>query len=162
MRHLWHITTACLLVIGCAHAATTADSSRRVDEFGDVCCDDEKARLDNFAIELQKEPHAAGYIVFYGGRLHSDPPCQRSRLRLPRRREAEARAWRLKHYLVDTRGVAHERIVVIDGGYRERWTAELWIVPGGATPPSPSPTVKREEIRFRKGRAVRRDYICEI
>ena len=41
---------------------------RKFDEFGDINCEDEMARLDNFAIQLQNEPCTKGVIIFYGGR----------------------------------------------------------------------------------------------
>jgi hypothetical protein len=66
----------------------------------------------------------------------------------------------VKPYLVDTRGVDAKRIVVINGGYREEWTAELWIVPKGATPPNPSPTLAAKDIRFRKGKIPKDAYEC--
>ena len=68
-------------------------SPRKFDEFGDINCEDEMARLDNFAIQLQQEPSWRGYIIFYGGR--------RFRGRLPRVGEAAARAGRMKPYLVN-------------------------------------------------------------
>ena len=80
---------------------------------------------------------------------------------LPRWGESQARAARLKPYLVNSRGIAG-RVVVIDGGFRETWTADLWIVPKGASPPTPTPTVKPEDIRYRKGRIRKRDYECEV
>jgi hypothetical protein len=52
--------------------------------------------------------------------------------------------------------------VVINGGYRELWEAELWIVPKGATPPTPTPTIKVQDIRFRRGRIKKSDYECEV
>ena len=41
---------------------------RKFDEFGDLNCEDEMARLDNFAIQLQNSSSDTGYIIFYGGR----------------------------------------------------------------------------------------------
>lgn len=131
------------------------------DSFSDICCNDEKAHLDNFAVTLQAQPDSQGYIIFYGGRRQSYPYCH-NRLRLQRRGEAQARAARLKPYLVDSRGIDRARVMVIDGGYRESWTAELWIVPKGASPPSPSPTVQPKDIRYRKGRIKKRFYECEV
>jgi len=53
---------------------------RQFDEFGDINCEDEMARLDNFAIQLQNEPAAKGVMIFYGGR--------RFKGRLPKQGEA--------------------------------------------------------------------------
>src|SRR2546429_4627382 len=86
---------------------------RKFDEFGDIKCEDEMARLDNFAIQLQREPKARGVIIFYGGKIF--------RGKLPRRGDAAARAARLKPYLVNRRGIPATQVIVIDGGYAEEW-----------------------------------------
>jgi hypothetical protein len=127
---------------------------RKFDEFGDINCEDEMARLDNFAIQLQNQSSATGFIIFYGGR--------RFRGRLPKRGEAAARASRLKPYLVERRGVPTSRVIVIDGGYAEQWLAELWINPAGMQPPQPLQSLPIEKIKFRKGKARARDFRCRI
>ena len=162
MRKLLSLIIICCVTVISVYAALAQPEARLLDKFGDVCCEDEKARLDNFAIQLQGEPEAKGYIIFYGGRRHNYPYCHSSRQRLPRRGEAEARAARLKPYIVNSRGTNSDRIMVINGGYRESWEVELWIVPKGANPPNPTPTVQPQEIRFRKGRARVSDYHCEV
>jgi hypothetical protein len=141
-------------------AAHRPDEPRKLDEFRDVCCEDEKARLDYFAVELQKNPNAKGYIIFYGGQRY--PSCwyggRRYAARRPRFGEAEARAARIKPYLTNTRGLDPKDIVVLNGGFRESWMAELWIVPNGAKPPLPTSSVLRKDIRYRKGRVTRREF----
>lgn len=141
------------LLIGSGVTASTAPD-RKFDEFGDINCEDEMARLDNFAVNLQNEPSTIGVIVFYGGR--------RFRGRLQRRGEAAMRAGRLKPYLVNRRGLAADRVKVINGGYAEEWHVDLWIIPPGVTLPEPSPTVPAREIKFRKGKATPRQFRCEI
>jgi hypothetical protein len=104
----------------------------------DVCCscsfDDQKARLDNLGVELQADPSATTYIIAYGGRT--------SRIG-----QADLLSARARDYLLTQRGVDQSRIVVINGGFREEDCVELWIVPSGATPPQPTPTVGAGEIR---------------
>lgn len=160
MRRVYATIIICFVMAGDAYAALPPRQA--FDRFGDICCDDEKARLDNFAIALENEPESQGVIIFYGGRRHNYPFCHSSRRRLPRRGESGARAARLKPYPVNSRGLDPERIVVIDGGYRQSWTAELWVIPKGENPPPPVPTVRPQEIRFRKGRIKKRDYECEV
>ena len=126
----------------------------KFDEFGDINCEEEMARLDNLAVHLQNEPSAKGVIIFYGG--------QRFRGRLPKRGEAASRAARIKPYLVQRRGISADRVIVIDGGYAEEWHAEVWVVPAGATMPAPQPTIPLEQIKFSKGKANPRDYKCQI
>ena len=126
----------------------------KFDEFGDINCEDEMARLDNLAVHLQNEPGAKGLIIFYGGR--------RFRGRLPKRGEAAARAARIKPYLVQRRGIPAAQVIVIDGGYAEEWHVEVWLVPGGASMPAPQPTIPIEKIKFSKSKANPRDYECRI
>lgn len=108
----------------CQASVPALPNPTRYDEFGEIPRDDEKARLDNFAIELQNNPGAQGYIIAYGGR--------RSKYGDGRKRSERAR-----EYLSQTRGIDASRIVIIDGGTREMAATELWIVPPGATPPRP-------------------------
>jgi hypothetical protein len=123
------------------------------DRFGDLNCESEMARLDNFALQLQSEPDRIGVLIFYGGR--------RFRSRLPKRGEAAARAARLKPYLVGRRGLPADTVFVLDGGYRDEWRLDLWIAPRGRMP-APDPTIPTEKIKFHKGRVRARDYRCHI
>jgi hypothetical protein len=109
----------------------------KIDEYGRISFDDEQARLDNFAIELQNDPTAEGYLICYGGRVG-------------RAREAVRRCARAKAYLSGYRHIPAARIVTVDGGYREDLTVELWYVSAGMTPPHPSPSVDPKEVRFVK------------
>jgi hypothetical protein len=97
---------------------------RLVDDTGEIAYDDEKARLDLFAIELQNSPGAQGYIIGYAG----------SR---PRYGDGQARADRAREYLVTQRGVEASRLVTVNGGTRAASSTELWIVPPGADAPRP-------------------------
>lgn len=96
----------------------------KFDEFPGIRFNDEKARLDNFAIELKNSPSAQGYIIVYGA---SSGPVQL----------AQSRANRAREYLVNYRAVDARRIITVDGGCRAATDIELWIVPAGASPPTP-------------------------
>jgi hypothetical protein len=95
--------------------------ARKLDEFGDVAASDIIARLDNFAVHLQNEPAARGFIIVYRARRDLSGLSNRY-------------ARRMKGYLVESRALSPERIVTVDGGITECLTQELWIVPFGATP----------------------------
>jgi hypothetical protein len=107
---------------------------KRFDEFPSIAFDDDKARLDNMAIELQNDPGATGYIIAYAGR--------RSRAG-----EADHMGKRAIDYLTTTRGISRDRLVFINGGYRDSNSFELWLVPQGAEAPRPTPTVTPDQIR---------------
>ena len=108
----------------CQSAVPAPPKPTKADEFGEIARDDEKARLDQFAIELQNSPGAQGYVISYGG--------ARSRYGTGRQRADRAR-----DYLVTTRGIDASRVVTVDGGTRDSASTQLWIVPPGATPPRP-------------------------
>jgi hypothetical protein len=110
------------------------EGPRRFDEFPSIAFDDDKARLDNLAIELQNNPGAQGYIIAYAGR-RSRPG------------EAERLGDRAVRYLTVTRGISRNRLVVVNGGYRESNTYELWLVPQGAEAPRATPTIDPADLR---------------
>jgi len=122
------------------------EPARRLDEFGNVTCEDELARLDNFTNELLSDVNARGHLIVYGGRRG-------------RRNEAKARAARMKFYLVRNRGLDARRITTVDGGYREELTTELWVVRRGESAPLPTPTVSPRDVKL-KGRMRVRGYYC--
>ena len=120
------------------------------DEYGDVGCEDEMARLDNFAVKLRDTPNYVGYAIVYGGRDG-------------RRGEALARAARIKDYLIKSRGLESNRVMTIDGGYREKLTVDLWIVPSGESGPKAEPTIQLKDVRFKRGKIKRSAYRrCQI
>lgn len=93
------------------------------------------AHLDRFAIELRREPPASdGYIICYAGRDDMSNKARR-------------RCELAKNYLVKTHGFDAARLQVMDGGYREKFTVELWVVPEGSQPPALSPTLMTEQVR---------------
>ena len=110
----------------------TAQGLRKFDEYTDSRSNDAKARLDNFAIELQNTPGTTAYIIAYGGRQ-----CPNT---------AQAHANLARSYLVHTRALDSGRVVAINGGRRSnanKYTVELWLVPQGASAPGPSPTLTK-------------------
>jgi hypothetical protein len=108
----------------CETAIQVIPKWRKFDEYYDIARNDEKARLDNYAIQLQSEPGSQGYIIVY--------PSRRARAN-----DAQARATRISDYLVNSRGIDASRFTVTIAAPREDWLFELYIVPQGATPPTP-------------------------
>lgn len=123
----------------CGYAQTAAScttsvmkkaEARKLDEYGKLLPKDENERLDKFTMELLMDPTAQAYLIAYGGRLSRAGDAQRA-------------ADKAKGYLVSRRGLDRDRIVTIDGGYREQPAVELWLVPSRASLPKPTPTVKK-------------------
>jgi hypothetical protein len=101
-----------------------------VDEFDSVSFDDDKARFDNFAIQLLNRPDSQGYIIVYQG---SGKGAQ----------SAEKASRRALNYLTKNKGIDPRRISITSGGYRAKTGFEIWIIPAGAGYPTPRPTVTR-------------------
>lgn len=114
--------------------ASRENPAREFDVCNNCSYDDQKARLDNLGVELQNDPSTTTYIIAYGGRT--------SRLG-----HASSLGARARDYLVTKRGIQPARISVLNGGFREQDGVELWIVPSGATPPQPRPTVQAGDVR---------------
>ena len=125
---------SCSTSDSCTTGLRQGPEARKIDEYGNIRFNDEKARLDNLAVELQNDPTAQGYIICYGGRVG-------------RAGEAQRRCDRAKNDLVTRRSISADRIVTVDGGYKENLTVELWVVPQGATPPGATPSVDPSEVR---------------
>jgi hypothetical protein len=138
------VDPSCNRTASCSFPIKTPPTpARKFDEYGNIRFNDEKARLDNFAIQLQNEPTSQGYIIGYGS-------CDA---------EGLTRANRAKDYLVNTRGIDGSRLVTTDAGCLPNLQVQLWIVPQGATPPtgdatgviSPCPDCKKKPATRKRG-----------
>src|SRR5258705_2324216 len=96
---------------------------RKFDEFPAIAYNDLKARLDNYAIELQNDPTATAYVIVYPG-VRGRPA------------EVQKNTTRIVDYLVNSRGINAQRIVTLVGPPRDALLVELWLCPQGAKPPS--------------------------
>lgn len=99
---------------------------KKFEEFGQLTRNDEKARLDNYAIEVQNDPSSTAYVVIYPGPRGQSAQVQNQRTRII-------------DYLVNSRGFNSGRIVTIVGPPRDEMIVELWTCPQGAPPPTPVP-----------------------
>ena len=116
-------------------AQTTSSETNpvKLDEYGDLSSDDEAARLDLFAARLFNQAKLRGQIVAYSG---------------PRmlRGDYLRRIYGIHKYLTYSRGIEANRIAVVDAGYKEQFSTELWLLPEGAHPPTPVPTIPQPSV----------------
>jgi hypothetical protein len=87
----------------------------KFDEFGDLNINDLKKRLDYFAVELKSVPNECGYIIEFRRRQRSE--------------KVLARAKKAKKYLVTSKGIDAERVIIPDGGYADQFRIELRLGP---------------------------------
>jgi hypothetical protein len=114
--------------------------ARKLMEFGNVRWEHEMARLDYLESKLREEPESIAYIIVYGGRCGA------------KRGDTEARMKCIKDYMLKRRGIHADRIVMMNGGYREESTVELWLAARGESGPRATPTVSAKDVKFIKGR----------
>ncbi len=101
----------------------TVPEPYEVDEFGPLVNDDVKARIQNFYLtQLNPNPTAQGYIINYG------TPQEIAR----REKQIRDAIAFLKY--------DRSRVTIVNGGANTEGTGvrtKLWVVPAGATPPTP-------------------------
>ena len=125
---------------------TAVHPPEKLDEFGDILCEEELARLDVFAGRLQEDPASVGYLIAYGGKKG-------------KRKEAKARLARMTYYLTETRMLSKDRLIAVNGGFRETLAVELWIAKPDESSPKATPTVDKKDVRS-NGKAKVRGYNC--
>jgi hypothetical protein len=108
----------------CAVQFPVPVAGKKFDEFPAIAYNDEKARLDNYAIEMQNDPTATAYVIVHPGR--SDRP-----------KDVQKQTARVVDYLVNSRGLSRERIVTVVGPPQDALQVELWLYPQGAKLPAP-------------------------
>src|ERR1041385_2421663 len=85
-----------------------------IDRYGHIAWEDEKARLDNFTIQLTHDPNYIGYVYVNAGLVS----CKG---------EAQAHAMRIKNYMTHVRNAPWDRIIWRDIGYGDSFEVSLWI-----------------------------------
>lgn len=115
---------------------------RPFDQYGNIKFEDEKARLDNFAIQITNEPLSSGQILAWAGQETF-------------KNEATERLERAKKYLVEVRDIDPNRIVTVDCGFTQNHLIiTLHVVPVGVIFPGcdVSRAVPFSEVKFTKPR----------
>ena len=102
-------------------------TTKPFDAFSGQPLENALALLDNFAIELTNGPEWKGYVVVYAGKRSS-----------PRAVRRYARS--LRRHLAVRRGVPAGRFMMMDGGYRDELTVELYLFRHDMPPPRARPT----------------------
>jgi hypothetical protein len=92
------------------------------DQYGNLKFNYEKARLDNFAIQISSEPLSSGYILMSAAHITFE-------------NETAERLDRAKSYLVNVRKIDPNRVVTVDCGFAKELSIKLYIAPLGSTPP---------------------------
>lgn len=130
------------------------NQARKVDEFANIPCDEYLARINALVQELKNLPDSKGYIFVYEGKESRQVYDKNNKYTGEKyispqfglaRNVIKKIGMRLK-----LQGSDIKRFIFINGGFREKFTVEFWIVPNGVIPPKPAPTL--EKMKYRKGK----------
>jgi len=127
--------------------------ARRFDEYGTIPCDEYLARAEAMIFGQASNPNSKIYVFIYEGKekrsVYNKGEMTYKSV-LPPRGLAKAKIDSMKKY-VALKKISPENYVFSNGGFREDFWVEIWLVPNGAKPPTPTPTLKK--IKYRKGRS---------
>jgi len=133
-------------------ATTMKEEATMTDIFGTFSCEDIKTRLENFHVILTEEPKLRGVIILYEGKqakyIYNREGKSAIRYIPPSFGESAFLTQEMQEILIFKK-LPIENFLFIDGGFRENFEVEFWIVPNGAKMPKPTPTL--ETIKYRKG-----------
>lgn len=94
-----------------------------------------ESRLDNLASELSGNTRFRGYIIAYAGKKS-------------RRGEAKQMLDIAMKYLINKQMISPDRIVAIDGGYRDTSQYDLFALSKEMPAPTPTPTIPSNRVQF--------------
>lgn len=108
--------------------------ARLIDQVGNLTGEDRSARFDNLFTEISNNPGSIAYVVLFCGRK-----CQYGEI------EAHIRGIEVK---IGLRKVDRSKLVLVNGGFREKFDTELWLVENSSATPEIKPTVNIRYVTF--------------
>lgn len=146
-----------LFVSGSALAQSKVPT--RFEEFVSISCEAYLASMDNAMNVARNDPQAKIYVFVYEGKYTRWVPDGRGDGRTmtfnPEIGMAKSRIRSMEERV--RRWADLSQFVFVAAGYRKEATVAMWLVPVGAEPPSPSPTLKKITFRKRKPSGFCRD-----
>ncbi|MBA2619692.1 MAG: hypothetical protein H0U87_00680 [Acidobacteria bacterium] len=104
-----------------------------LDTFDLVASGEFKTLLDSFMSSILSNPTAKVYFIVYGSRAQGD-------------RDAAKRISLIRSSL-KFRGYDMSQLTIVNGGYRENVSTDVWIAFDNAEPPEPTPTVDKKFVK---------------
>ena len=136
-----------LRIAGQETATTNAKTvSVLVDSLVRINSETRSAKLDQFFVELANHSKSKGLMLIYCGKR-----CQYG--------EVEAHIRGIENKIAYHR-YDRNNVVILNAGFRDVMTVELWLVPEGACPPLPNPTLTIKQIKFKRLYKATVPYDC--
>ena len=130
-----------------------SQEAQKFDEFIGTPCEDYLARMDNVLAQARDNPLLTVYVLIYEGKeLVFNRRKKGMEWTVPTYGSTEAKIRSMKKYM-SYRKMPAERFSFVKAGFRENSTVEIWLVPPGISPPTPTPTLTK--MKYRKGKPAR-------
>lgn len=138
-------------------AFSQTKEAEKITEFGLLPCGHLMAQVDGSFQYFQREKNENFYIVYYEGKkretsVFNIKTQKYDKFTQPIRGYALNRAKEIVLYLNTVYKPKKEQVTLINGGFREDFSLELWMSSKGAMPPKITPTLSEKDIKFRKGK----------
>ena len=133
------------------HAGFWPRTPFKWDAFSHIPCAEEALRVDNYGNELRKQPSDLGVVIIYAG-------CNDTR-----RGEVVARLFGIRDRLVTNSSIDPKRIVILDGGFREKLDVQLWIPeaqPLDSVMELVNSEISAKDVRIKAPRISKWEYKC--
>lgn len=150
-----------LPIIFCLFAVSVfgqENETRKRTEFGLIPCNYFSALVLSAYKDYKKLPDAKIYVVYYEAKnqevfvWNAKKKVEEKKTLKPRRGNAFNRAGEVPLFLETVYQLPKEKVVLINGGFRENLAIEIWLVPKNAFPPEPTPTIDAKDVKFAKGK----------
>lgn len=150
--HKIYLLNFLLLISLFISVSAQTKEAMKLQEFNKVNCDEYLNRMDIAIAEAQNNPTSTIYVFVYEGvEKRYNSRKKKTEAIPPIYGTAKAKIDSMKKWISEVRGFSIENFIFLEAGFRESPTVEFWLVPVGAKPPKPSPTL--EKIKYRKGKA---------
>ncbi len=127
--------------------------ARLFDEYGNsISCEEYLSRADAMKIEQANNPNSRIYVIVYEGKERKRDYNSKNvtfKSVLPQYGQAAATIRTMQKRLKLNK-VPIQNYIFVNGGFREQFGVEIWLVPSGAGLPKPTPTL--EKMKYRKGK----------
>jgi len=150
-----------LLLLSFAFSISAQTNEERlIDEFSYLDCGNFMMRMHWIFLKSQESPDSKIYVIYYGRRYIRESVWNKKtntaviKLKYPHREDGLNWAKSIPYFLTwkppyGTKiMVPKDKIILINGGFREDLGIEIWLVSKDAELPKPTPTIVEKDIIF--------------
>ena len=142
-------------------APAQTKKARKLFDLSTFDCEELKIRSYDFAYEINKASRSKGYVIVYEGKdqksvYDKNGKFEKYKYIFPLRGQLNQRIQGIRGMLNFIKAPL-EQIKIVNGGLREKFAIEYWIVPNGGKSPRPMPTLNT--MKYRKGKIHKFIYL---